>query len=67
LGQEVEVIVAKQKYLRVAPIPGKFYVSEGWKSETMGGDGTRSQFQHGNQLAQMVLAGPYDTRKEAEN
>ena len=59
--------MAKEKYLRVNPIPGKFYVSEGWKSGKMGGDGIRSQFQHCNQLAQMVLAGPYDTRKEAEN
>jgi hypothetical protein len=61
-----ESIVAQQKYLRVNPIPGKFYVSEGWKADNSGADGVRSQFQHGNQLAQMVLAGPYDTRSEAE-
>jgi hypothetical protein len=66
-AQEQEtILVANRKYLRVASIPGKFYVSEGWKPVHMGGDGSRSQFEHGNQLAQMVLAGPYDTRGEAE-
>jgi hypothetical protein len=57
--------VAK-KYLDAAPIPGKFYVSEGWKARDKGGDGLLSQFQHDNQLARMVLAGPYDQRHEAE-
>lgn len=58
--------MTKQKYLRVNPIPGKFYVSEGWKVYNTVADEILSQFQHGNQLAQMVLAGPYDTRGEAE-
>ena len=59
--------MANQKYLRAAIIPGKFYVSKGWKAGDVGGDGIRSQFQHCNQLDQMVLAGPYDTRNQAEN
>jgi hypothetical protein len=59
-------MVAKQKYLSLAPVPGKFYVSESWKSEDMGGDGIRSQLQHGNELAQLLLAGPFDIRNEAE-
>ena len=62
-----EIIVAKQKYLQVNPIPGKFYASEGWKAHNEIGDEILSQFQHGQQLAQMVLAGPYDTRLEAEH
>jgi hypothetical protein len=57
--------VAKQKYLSVNLIPSKFYVSDGWRTYSMGG-GTLSQFQHGQQLAQLVLAGPFDTRNEAE-
>jgi hypothetical protein len=59
--------VANQKYLRVNPIPGKFYVSEGWKAGNSIGGEVLSQFQHGNKLAEMVLAGPYDTRGEAEH
>jgi hypothetical protein len=61
-----EMIVVKQKYLRVNPVPGKFYVSEGWKAHIMVGEEILSQFQHGQQLARMVLAGPYNSRNEAE-
>ncbi len=58
--------MAKQQYRRLSPIPCKFYVSEGWKADKTVGDKTLTQFEHGQQLAQMVLAGPYDTRNEAE-
>ena len=59
--------MAKPTYLKVSPIPGKFYVSEGWRANNPEGVQMRSQFEHGNQLAQMVLAGPFDTRMDAEN
>ncbi len=55
-----------KKYLQVTPIPGKFYVSEGWKAGNAGGDGVRSAHDHNLCLAEMVLAGPYATRNEAE-
>jgi hypothetical protein len=55
------------KYRQLTPIPGKFYVSEGWKAGNSGTDGIRSQHDHDNHLAEMVLAGPYDTRNEAEH
>ncbi len=58
--------MANQKYLNVDPIPGKFYLSEGWKAHNLVADKILTQFQHGNQLAQLILAGPYDTRGEAE-
>ena len=67
LTRDEEISVAKQKYLRVAPIPGKFYVSEGWRAGNTEGEEVLSQFDHGNKLAQLVLAGPYDTRGEAEH
>ena len=56
-----------QKHLRIVPIPGSFYVSEAWKPERMGGDGTLSQHQHNNRLDRVILSGPYSTRSEAEN
>jgi hypothetical protein len=56
-----------KKHRQVTPIPGKFYVSESWKPDDTGGDGSRSQHEHSKHLAEMVLAGPYDTRNEAEN
>jgi hypothetical protein len=59
--------VAKTKYLRAATIPGKFYVSEGWKGGIAGKEGVLSQHQHYNQLDKVILAGPYETRNEAEN
>jgi hypothetical protein len=65
-AKQDEIIVAKQKYMRVNPIPGKFYASEGWKADNEVDGKILSQFQHGQQLAQMVLAGPYDNRMEAE-
>jgi quinol monooxygenase YgiN len=59
--------VAKKNYLQVRPIPVKFYVSEGWKAENAGDDDLNTQHQHYNRLAQVLLAGPYDTRGEAEH
>ena len=58
--------MAQPKYLRVALIPCKFYVSEGWKAVERGGNGLLSEHQHYTQLAHMILSGPYDTRNEAE-
>ena len=55
-----------KKYRQPARIPGKFYVSEGWKAADAGGDGTHSQHDHTKHLADMILAGPFDTRNEAE-
>jgi hypothetical protein len=55
-----------KKYRQVTPIPGKFYVSEGWKAGNTEGDSIYSPHEHGKRLAEMVLAGPYDTRNEAE-
>lgn len=57
-----------QKYLKVRPVPGKWYVSEGWRPGQKGWDGcTLSQHQHSGQLDQFLLAGPYETRNDAEN
>ena len=57
-----------KKYLKVSPNPGQFYASEGWKPGNTGPDGYElSQHQHDSQLAQMLLAGPFETRNEAES
>ncbi len=59
--------MTKNKGVQARPIPGKFYVSKGWKAGDAGGDGLLSQHEHSQRLDQMILAGPYDTRGEAEN
>ena len=55
------------KYEQLTPIPGKFYVSEGWRAGNTGEDAVRSPHEHNQYLAEMVLAGPYNTRNEAEH
>ena len=55
------------KYLKVSTIPGQWYVSQGWQPGNTGPDGFElSQHQHDHQLSRMVLAGPFETRFEAE-
>jgi len=56
--------VEKKKHLQARPIPSKFYVSKGWKA---GEAGDLSQHEHSQQLDQMILAGPFNSRNEAEN
>ncbi len=57
-----------KKYLKVNPIPGQFFVSEAWRSGISVADGgEHSKHQHNELLAQMILAGPFKTRQEAEN
>jgi hypothetical protein len=55
------------KYLKLRPKPGKWYISQGWQSGGKGPDGVElSAHQHDGQLSQMLLAGPFETRGEAE-
>ncbi len=56
-----------KRYLTVSQIPGKFYVSESWQRRSAGPDGeVMSQHEHDRRLHETVLAGPFDTRTDAE-
>jgi hypothetical protein len=56
-----------KKYLKVSTIPGQWYVSEGWQSGMTDRSGDLvSRHEHFNQLGQLVLAGPFVTRSDAE-
>ena len=56
-----------KKYLKVSTLPGQWYVSEGWHAGSIGQGGFEiSQHEHSNELAQLLLAGPFTTRNDAE-
>jgi len=55
------------KYLKLSLKPGKWYISKGWQAGSKGPDGIElSPHQHDGQLSQMVLAGPFESRSQAE-
>lgn len=54
-------------YLRVEPIPGRWYLSEGWRfgRKSPGDSIPDSHVAHNRPPAEMIVAGPFETRDEA--